>query len=179
MLTKVNAVIFWSLWGHSCQFKPQKFSIDFWRSLVPTLWKRFRHSWMAPGARSKFGAPIFEPEVFQKQIYCFEESRLWHCWDFSARPADRIKHSRSDAAPRSVLIPGELCPLAPYRYAPGSCFQNVIPVYSGVRRKFPRGGKVSSQSCDVTNQLYGTCRRHDYSKGVRGHASGKILQNYT
>jgi len=25
---------------------------------------------MASGARSKFGAPMFEPEVFRKQIYC-------------------------------------------------------------------------------------------------------------
>jgi len=29
---------------------------------------------MAPGARSKFGAPIFEAEVFRKQMYCTEES---------------------------------------------------------------------------------------------------------
>ena len=29
---------------------------------------------MAPGTRSKFGAPMFEPEVFRKQIYCIEES---------------------------------------------------------------------------------------------------------
>jgi len=29
---------------------------------------------MAPGARSKFGARIFEREVFLKQIYCIEES---------------------------------------------------------------------------------------------------------
>jgi len=29
---------------------------------------------MAPGAGSKFGAPMFEPEVFQKQIYCIEEN---------------------------------------------------------------------------------------------------------
>jgi len=29
---------------------------------------------MAPGARSNFGAPIFEPEVFQKQMYCIKES---------------------------------------------------------------------------------------------------------
>ena len=29
---------------------------------------------MAPGARSKFGAPMFEPEVFRKQMYCTEES---------------------------------------------------------------------------------------------------------
>jgi len=28
---------------------------------------------MAPGARGKFGDPIFEPEVFQKQMYYIEE----------------------------------------------------------------------------------------------------------
>jgi len=27
---------------------------------------------MAPGARSKFGAPMFAPEVFRKQMYCIE-----------------------------------------------------------------------------------------------------------
>jgi len=27
---------------------------------------------MAPRARSKFGAPIFEPEVFRKQMNCTE-----------------------------------------------------------------------------------------------------------
>jgi len=29
---------------------------------------------MGPGATNKFGAPIFEPEVFRKQMYCIEES---------------------------------------------------------------------------------------------------------
>jgi len=29
---------------------------------------------MAPGARNKFGAPMFEPEVSRKQMYCFEKS---------------------------------------------------------------------------------------------------------
>ena len=29
---------------------------------------------MAPGARSKFGAPMFESEFFWEQIYCIEES---------------------------------------------------------------------------------------------------------
>jgi len=28
---------------------------------------------MAPGARNKFGAPMLEPEVFRKQMYCFEK----------------------------------------------------------------------------------------------------------
>ena len=40
---------------------------------------------------------------------------------------------------------------------------------SDVRRKFPRGAKVLSQSCDVKNQL-GECRRHDHYRVVRGHA---------
>ena len=31
-----------------------------------------RH-WMAPGARSKFGAPMFEFEVFRQQMYCIEQ----------------------------------------------------------------------------------------------------------
>jgi len=29
---------------------------------------------MLPGARSKVGAPVFEPEVFRKQIRCIEEN---------------------------------------------------------------------------------------------------------
>jgi len=29
---------------------------------------------MVPGARTKFGVPMFELEIFQKQMYCFEES---------------------------------------------------------------------------------------------------------
>jgi len=37
---------------------------------------------MAPGARSKFGAPMFEPEVFRKQMYCTEVVTL--LWLFGA-----------------------------------------------------------------------------------------------
>jgi len=29
---------------------------------------------MAPGARNMFGAHMFEPEVFRKQMYCFGKS---------------------------------------------------------------------------------------------------------
>jgi len=29
---------------------------------------------MAPGARNKFGAPIFESKAFRKQLHCIEES---------------------------------------------------------------------------------------------------------
>jgi len=28
---------------------------------------------MAPGARSKFGVPMFEPGVFRKQTYCLKK----------------------------------------------------------------------------------------------------------
>jgi len=43
---------------------------------------------MAPGERNKFGAPMFEPEVFRKQMYCFEEKCFWHCCDFFAPHSD-------------------------------------------------------------------------------------------
>jgi len=29
---------------------------------------------MAPGERNKFGVPVFESEVFRKQMYSFEKS---------------------------------------------------------------------------------------------------------
>jgi len=46
-------------------------------------------------------------------------------------------------------------------------------------QKISERGQVSSQSCDVINQLQGKCRRHDHSRGVRRHVPGKILQKYT
>jgi len=57
--------------------------------------------------------------------------------------------------------------------------RNYGPVSSGVRRKFPSGAQVLSQSCDVTNQLQGKCRRHYHSRGSGEHAPRKILLNYT
>jgi len=52
---------------------------------------------MVPGATSKFGATVFEPEVFRKQMYCIEESACDIVGAFG---------SPSDSGP-------ELCPLAP------------------------------------------------------------------
>jgi len=66
---------------------------------------------MAPGARSKFGAPIFEPEDLRKQMYCNVECMR----DIVAifwRP-------RNHSAPRSISAPPEwsgarvIAPLAP------------------------------------------------------------------
>jgi len=65
---------------------------------------------MAPGARSDFGTPIFETEVFGKQMYCVEESTC-DCWDFSAPP-------QWFCAPLVIRRPGNYAPLAPPSYAP-------------------------------------------------------------
>ena len=50
---------------------------------------------MAPEARSKFGAPMFEPEVFWKQMYCIEASRV------------HVNMLGLFGAPRSDLAPPE------------------------------------------------------------------------
>jgi len=54
---------------------------------------------MGPGARSKFGAPLFERKLFRKQMYCIEESARDIVGSFQRPPSDRA--------------PGELYPLAP------------------------------------------------------------------
>jgi len=47
---------------------------------------------MAPGAGRKFGAPMFEFEVFRKQMYCIEESTFsivgtfWRPYSYSESP---------------------------------------------------------------------------------------------
>jgi len=41
---------------------------------------------MAPGARNNFGAPMFEPELFLKQIYCIEECTYDIVGTFRRRP---------------------------------------------------------------------------------------------
>jgi len=62
---------------------------------------------MAPAARSKFDAPMFEPEVFRKQMHCTEESRLLATW------LRFVGALRSHSAPHSNSVPGQLCPLCP------------------------------------------------------------------
>jgi len=50
---------------------------------------------------------MFEPEVLRKQTYCTEEVLVTL---LGGAP-------RSDSVPHSNSAPGELCPLAPPRYA--------------------------------------------------------------
>jgi len=62
---------------------------------------------MAPGARSKFGAPMFEPEDFRKQMYCIEESTCDIVCTFGGL-AD-IRRPHSDSAPVLVLVRCRVC----------------------------------------------------------------------
>jgi len=63
---------------------------------------------MASRARSKIHAPVFEPEVFWKQIYCVEESTSDIDGTFRR--------------PRSHSAPGELRPPCPSLYvSDGPC----------------------------------------------------------
>jgi len=59
---------------------------------------------MTPGARSKFGSPMFEPEVFRKQMYCIEEF-VTLLGLFGAPAVIRRPHIDS--------AHGELCPSCP------------------------------------------------------------------
>jgi len=66
---------------------------------------------MAPGARSKFGAPVFEPELFRKQIYHIEESTS----DIVGTLAPTAVIHR----PHSDSRKGNCAPLPTPRYAAG------------------------------------------------------------
>ena len=81
------------------------------------LWSLHTGAWrglMAPGAKSKFGAPMFDLELFWKQMYCIEKVLQTLLKVFGA--------------PRSDSAPGELCPPVPPRYAPVHTTYLMIPI---------------------------------------------------
>jgi len=65
---------------------------------------------MGPGARSKFGAPIFEPGVFRKQMYCVNESTCDNVGTFR-------RLTQSFGAPTVIWRQGNCAPLVPPPYA--------------------------------------------------------------
>jgi len=68
--------------------------------------------YLAPGARSKFGAPMFEPEVFRRQMHCIAKVLVTLLGLFGAPRSHAT--SRSDLAPsRVVRRPGNCAPLTP------------------------------------------------------------------
>jgi len=59
---------------------------------------------MAPGERNTFGVPLFETEVFRKQMYCFEKS----AYDIVV-----------SVWPPAVIRPSGNCAPCPPRYVSG------------------------------------------------------------
>jgi len=74
---------------------------------------------MAPGARSKFGASMFEPEVFRNQMYCIEESTCDIVGTFR-------RSQQSFGAPEVIRRRGNCAPFAS-RYDPGQWSSNHRP----------------------------------------------------
>ena len=72
---------------------------------------------MAPGARSKFGAPMFETDLLEANVvYSFEESTSDTFGTFRL-PPQLLGALCSDLAPHSDSAPEELRPPCPLRYA--------------------------------------------------------------
>ena len=69
-----------------------------------------------PGQKTSL-APLFEPEVFWKQMYYIEESTCDIVGSFR-RPAQSFGVSAVIRHPHSDLAPGESSPPRPPRYAP-------------------------------------------------------------
>jgi len=72
---------------------------------------------MAPGAKNKFGAIMFEPEVFRNQMCWIEQSFCENVGSFWS-PAN---HS----SPLTGTVPGVLCPIAPI-VTPLQAPQNIV-----------------------------------------------------
>jgi len=81
---------------------------------------------MAPETRSKFGAPLVEPEVFLKQMYCTEEFMCDNIVGTFRRPPQSFDSPAVIWRHYSDSAPGDLCPLGPRGYAPaaGQYFYN-------------------------------------------------------
>ena len=102
---------------------------------------------MAPGARSKFVAPMFEPEVFRKQIYCIEEST---CGIFGTSWYPPIVIRRpGNCAPVPTLVTclNRSC----WSLKPGKCW-SLANVISTITRIFPRAENDTTHRVFWTNQ---------------------------
>jgi len=102
--------------------------------------------------RSKFGAPVFEPEVLRKQMYCIEETT---CDIFG-----------TFWRPHSVSAPEELCPITPlggkviFDSGPGiTCklWQESTPTFL-LRDHHCLADSV----CNFTNYLHFSCLENNF-----------------
>ena len=83
-------------------------------------------------------------------------------WDFLAPPY--LTDARSGSATARQYLEIEWVPIPERNYSKQWRTQKI----------FDGGNKVSSQSCDVTNQLCEKCRRHDHSRGAQRHVPEKF-----
>ena len=84
---------------------------------------------MVPGARSKLGAPMFEPDVFRKQMYFIKESTCdivrtfpHPLWSFGT-PTVIMRPPQWFVAPIVIQRRGIVPPLPPLRYAPATSYK--------------------------------------------------------
>jgi len=108
---------------------------------------------MTPGARIKFGASMFEPEVFRKQMYCIEVL-VTLLGLFGALP-------QSFGAPRAIRRPGNCTPLAPRRYVPGLRF-DFVSFLSSVKRVCIDSQNVNNKYCIVITPVEQNLSPGDY-----------------
>jgi len=99
---------------------------------------------MAPGARSNLGAPMFEPEVFRKQMHCVKEKNCDNVGTFRRPP--------QSFGPPTVIWRSENCaPLVPPRYAAAPLiYMNWIDSHSRVQEG------VTFVSCRINRLLFQT-----------------------
>jgi len=90
-------------------------------------------------ARSKFGTPMFETEVFRKQMYCIEESTCDIVGTFRRLP-------QWFSVPILSGLPENCAPLAYLRYAPG-CNNSFVSEQSTVCGLGPNTNERSNMLC--------------------------------
>ena len=71
-------------WEHPLMFNLSNCGTFFINKAPVSLSTSTIRSFNLAARRSKFGAPMFEPEVFRKQGYCRWQKYLWYFWDFLA-----------------------------------------------------------------------------------------------
>ena len=78
--------------------------------------QRRNEDWWRPGQGTSLAPPMFEPEVFRKQMYCIEESTSDIIGTFQ-RPCSHLTPLAVIWRPHSDSAPRELRPPYPPRYA--------------------------------------------------------------
>ena len=89
---------------------------------------------MAPGARSKYGAPIFDLEVFRNEMYCIEESNCEIVGIFR-------RHPQWLSIPILIRRPENCTPLAPPSLRPcGPCQNANLALFDASSLEIDPGG---------------------------------------